>query len=59
MHLAVPDDKSVDNSSSSPEPRGSYECAMWKGLRFRISHSGQESTTVTSSESVPAINDDI
>ena len=26
--LAVPDDESADNSSSPPEPRGSYGCAM-------------------------------
>ena len=57
--LAVPDDEIADNSSP-PEPRGSYGCAMWRGLRFRISHpDGQESTTGPSSESVPAIDDDV
>ena len=59
-NLAVPDDESADNSSSPPQPRGSYGYAMWRGLRLRISHSdGQESTTGPSRKSVSAVDDDV
>ena len=59
-NLAVPDDESGDNSSSPPQPRGSYGYAMWRGLSLRISHSdGQESITGPSCKSVSAIDDDV
>lgn len=59
--LAVHDDEGADTSLSPQEPRGSRGYAVWRGLRLQISHTdgGQGSTTGTSSESVPASNNDV
>ncbi len=61
MLVAGDEAEGTDMSSTSPKPRGTHKCGMWRGLRIRISHSDGEDSDVatTISGDVLAISDDV